>query len=72
MESQIRVKVFDDVHTPKIRNFTKSDMEEDSLLADAFKSPVRQFWGDTPLYPWRVREPLVHQPYGNFNLNYTE
>lgn len=71
-DSKIRVKLFDDVKKPKIRKFTKSEMEDEKLLADAFKRPVRHFWGDTPFYPWLVPEPLVNQPYVNFKLNYTE
>lgn len=50
---------------PKVRRLTSAELEEEKLLATIFKRPMRQFFGDTPIYPWLPPEPVV-----NFELNY--
>ncbi len=51
----------------KNRRFTTKEYEQELEIAKLFQRPPRQFFYDTPFYPWVPPTPLV-----NFDLKYKE
>ncbi len=51
-----------------IRRFTPYEYAEEVDDAKHWHRPPRNFWGDTPFYPYLPPAPLV--PYVNFDLGY--
>lgn len=65
-------KLFNSPKKFKNRRFTPWEMQEERIVAAAFRRPVRHFFHDKPTYPYFPPEPLVNQPLVNFDLGFTK
>lgn len=54
----------------KNRLMTPWEQQEERELAAIFRRPQRKYIYDPPTYPWLPPEPLVNQPYVNFDLGF--
>lgn len=66
MQSKIKVQLFPP-EKPKNRLLTPWELQEEKIVANVFKRPMRYYTQDPPFYPYVVPEPKV-----NFQLNYKD
>lgn len=63
------VNLFD---VKKNRIMNKYEQETEKAVSKAFMRPPCTYIYDKPFYPWLPIEPLVNQPYVNFDLNFQQ
>lgn len=64
------MSLFPEMIPQKNRRLTPAEMQEEKILADIFKRPVRHFLLDRPFYPYVKIDPNKPKYMVNFDLNY--
>lgn len=52
----------------KLTPITGRDWEDELYISKWLKRPMRRFLEDKPYYPWLPPEPIVNQPFVNFDI----
>lgn len=70
--SNVTVSMFPDCNKMKNRRFTPAELEQEKIVAAAFKRPMCYFTQDRPFYPYVSPNPFKPTQMVNFDLNFVE